>query len=118
MREDDETTAYQLHSLLVTQGITISRRTVIRCRESLGWTFHGSAYCQLIRHCNKQKRLDWACEHLQDNFDDIVWTDECSVQLETHKWFCCRKQGEPPRPKPRFVNVGLYYVLNIYIQDY
>ena len=112
MRKHDETTAYQLHSLLVTQGITISRRTVLHCRESLGWTFRGSAYCQLIRDCNKQKRLDRACEHLQDNFDDAVWTDECSVQLESQKRFCCRKQGEPPRPKPRFVNVGLYYILN------
>ena len=118
MREDDETNAYQLHSLLVTQGITISRCIVLCCRELLGWTFRGSVYCQLIRDCNKQKHLDWAHEHLQDNFDDVVWTDECSVQLETHKRFCCRKQGEPPRPKPRFVNVSLYYILNTYIQDY
>ena len=49
MREDDETTTYQLHSLLVMHGFTISRRTVLRCRKSLGWTFRGSAYCQLIR---------------------------------------------------------------------
>lgn len=102
MREDDETTAYQLHSLLLTRGFRISRRTVLRCRESLGWTFRGSAYCQLIRDKNKQKRLEWARAQLQDEFDDVVWTDECSVQLETHKRFCCRKQGEPPRPKPRF----------------
>ena len=102
MREDDETTAYQLHSLLLTRGFRISRRTVLRCRESLGWTFRGSAYCQLIRDKNKQKRLEWARAQLQDELDDVVLTDECSVQLETHKQFCCRKQGEPPRPKPRF----------------
>ena len=118
MREDDETTTYQFQSLVVIQGITISRRAVLRCHKLLGWTFCGSTYCQLTRDCNKQKHLDWACEHLQDNFDDIVWTDEYSVQLETHKRFCCWKQGEPPRPRPRFVNVGLYYILNIYIQDY
>ena len=47
MREDDETTAYQLHSLLVTSRFTISRRTVLRCHESLGWTFQGSAYYQM-----------------------------------------------------------------------
>ena len=28
-------------------------------------------------------------------------TDESSVQLECHKRFCCRKNGEQPCPKPR-----------------
>ena len=101
MREDDETTAYQLCSLLLSYGFNISRRTVLRCRSQLGWTFRGSAYCQLIRNANKVKRLDWTRQHLHDNFDNVVWTDECSVQLESHKRFCCRKQGEPPRLKPR-----------------
>ena len=57
MCEDDETTAMQLHELLVHNGISISLYTVFRCREQLGWTFRGSAYCQLIREANKQKRL-------------------------------------------------------------
>ena len=48
MREDDETTAYQHYSLLVMRGFTISRHTVLRCHESLGWTFRGSTYCQLL----------------------------------------------------------------------
>ena len=101
MQEDDETTALQLHALLVSRGYQISKKTILRCRTALGWTFRGSAYCQLIRESNKIKRLEWARQHLQDNFDNVVWTDECSVQLEMHKTYCCRKQGEPPRPKPR-----------------
>ena len=101
MREDDETTAEQLHRSLISRGIRISKKTILRCRTDLGWTFRGSAYCQLIRESNKAKRLQWAQDHMQDNFDDVIWTDECSVQLETHKRFCCRKQGEAPRPKPR-----------------
>ena len=60
MQEDDETTAYQIHGLLVKNGYQLSIRTVLRCRTSLGWTFRGSAYCQLIRDVNKVKRLDWA----------------------------------------------------------
>ena len=102
MREDDEATAYQLHALLVLNQFRISVRTVLRCRTALGWTFRGSAYCQLIREGNKVKCLEWARSHLDDDFSNVVWTDECSVQLETHKRFCCRKQGEPPRPKPRY----------------
>ena len=105
MREDDESTAFQLHRLLIARGFNITLRTVLRCRTSLGWTFRGSAYCQLIQTANKIKRLAWAQEHLHDTFENVAWTDECTVQLESHKRFCCRKQGELPKPKPRYAHV-------------
>ena len=101
MRQDDETTASQLHVHLTSLGYTLSLRTILRCRTSLGWTFRGSAYCQLIRDVNKQKRLDFARDHRSDSFADVIFTDECSVQLESHRRRCCRKQGEPARNKPR-----------------
>ena len=47
-RMDDEMTAHQLHQLLLSRGYRISLRTILRCRTSLGWTFHGSAYCQYL----------------------------------------------------------------------
>ena len=103
MRTDDETTAYQLHRLLTEKGYSISLRTILRCRTALGWTFRGSAYCQLIREANKVKRLAWAQEHLDDSFEDVIWTDECTVQMESHRRFACRKLGEAPRPKPRYI---------------
>ena len=105
MRKDDETTASQLQKLLTDRGFQISLRTVLRCRNSLGWTYRGSAYCQLIREPNKAKRLDYARANLHSDFSDVIFTDECTVQLETHRRFCCRKRGEPPRPKPRFVSL-------------
>ena len=104
MRADDESTAYQLHALLTRLNYSLNLRTVLRCRKILGWTFRGSAYCQLIRYANKEKRLHWARRHLHEastGFQDVVWTDECTVQLETHRRFCCRKQGERPKNKPR-----------------
>ena len=66
MRDDDETTAVQLHALLLRHGHTMTLKTVLRCRAALGWTFRGSAYCQLIRQENKVKRLQWAQEHLSE----------------------------------------------------
>ena len=101
MKRDDETTAHQLHVLLKSKGFNLSLRTVLRCRTTLGWTFRGSAYCQLIRDVNKQKRLEWARENVQLDWGNVVWTDECTVQLETHRRFCCRKLGERPKNKPR-----------------
>ena len=103
MRLNDETSALQLHRLLQSYGYKIHRRTILRCRTSLGWTFRGSAYCQLIRDVNKQKRLDWAQLNMNDSFDDVIWTDESSIQMESHRRFCCRKRGEAARPKPRYL---------------
>ncbi len=36
---DDESSAYQLHALLRSKGHLLSVRTVLRCRQVLGWTF-------------------------------------------------------------------------------
>ena len=101
MRLDDETTAYQLHALLNAKGYFLFIHTIFRCRSALGLTFRGSAYCQLIRQVNKEKRLEWAQKYKDDSFADVIYTDECTVQLESHRRFCCRKKGEAPRPKPR-----------------
>ena len=108
MRLDDETTASQLFVHLRNLGYRLNLRTILRCRTSLGWTFQGSAYCQLIRDVNKQKRLEFALNHRGDTFDDVIFTDECSVQLESHRRRCCRKKGEPPKNKPRLVGTLMH----------
>ena len=73
----------------------------MRNRHQLGWTYRGSAYCQLIRQQNKVKRVDWARANLHDDFENVIWSDETTVQLETHRRHCYRKEGEKPNPKPR-----------------
>ena len=100
---DDETTAVQLHHTLIEKGYQISLRTILHCRTSLGWTFQGSAYYQHICEGNTVKRIAWAREHLHDTIDQVIWTDECTVQTGSHRCFCCRKRGEAPVPTPRFV---------------
>ena len=101
MRKDDETTATQLQSILATRQIYVSLSTIVRNRSELGWIYRGSAYCQLICHANKLKCLQWAQANLNDEFDNVIWSDETTVQLENHRRFCYRKDGEKPRPKPR-----------------
>ena len=101
MRTDDETTAVQLHKLLASLGHEVSLTTILNSRRLLGWTFRGSAYCQLIRQPNKVKRLAWATENMECEFEDVIWTDEASIQMESHRRFCHRKRGEQPTPKPR-----------------
>ena len=105
MRGDDETTASQLHVLLTSCAISISMSTILRSRSMLGWTFRGSKYCQLIRNENKQKRLQWAMQYLPEvragSFEDVIWSDETTVQLESHRRHSYRKKGEPAVLKPR-----------------
>ena len=99
MREDDETTATQLQAKLADYGMYVSLAIILQNRRLLGWVYRGSAYCQLIHSVTKEKRLEWACSHLDDTFDDVIWTDETSVQLEAHRCFCYRKEGISPGQK-------------------
>ena len=110
MEEDDETTAHQLHKLLNERGYQLSITTIVRCRMELGWTFRGSAYCQMIRDVNKQKRKEWALQYLNEAqtencFQSVIWTDESSIQIETHKRYCFRHKDSPPKRKPRYLNL-------------
>ena len=118
MRKDDETTAVQLHHLLETKGYKLSFSTILRCRKALGWTYRGSAYCQLIRDANKEKRAAWARQHIGDDFENVIWTDETAVQLGSHRQFACRKRGEPPRPKPRYPWTASVQYLHVYYLQY
>lgn len=34
-------------------------------------------------------------------FEDVVWTDECTLQLESHRSICFRKKDQPIRYRMR-----------------
>ena len=92
MEEDDELTAYKLHCKLKKHypDLNLSISTVRRARKVLGWVSTKPRYCQLKRDINKEKRLIW-CEQLKannDKFLDVIWTDECTVELQRHSLRC------------------------------
>ena len=101
MMEDDETTAKELKKMLAEHGHHVGETTALKCRTELGWTRRGSAYCQMIREVNKVKRLEWAKKNKGDDFSNAIFSDETTVQIETHRRFCCTKSGLKPRYKPR-----------------
>ena len=103
MHEGDETTATQLQARLAGHVIYISLATITRstCRHELGWIYRGSAYCQLTHEANKLKRLEFACPHLHDTFDNVIWSNETTVQLKMHQCQCYRNEGEMLHLKPR-----------------
>jgi len=38
---------------------------------------------------------------IKEQFNDMIFTDESSIQLETHRKKCCRCKKEPRKLKPR-----------------
>ena len=138
MEEDDKTTTYQLHKKLTDNGHFLSISTILRSQLDLGWTFRGtlpdthviiyqlsygrvgSAYCQLICTCNKKKRLAWAKQFLseaEDGFENVIWSDESTVQVETHKCYCNRKAGCPPKSKQAQVH-NYYDHIHMHAKNY
>ena len=101
MELDDELSSIQIQDFLEHAGIIVSERTVRRVREALGWTYRRAHYCQMIRSPNIEKRFIWANANVGDDFHNVIWTDETTVQLQTHKRYSCRKKGCLPTLKPR-----------------
>ena len=95
MRKDDETTSGRIQKKLGKRGVRVHSSTVRRCRKKLGWTLQQTRYCQLIRDANKVKRLEYAQRVLEtgDTFDNVIFSDECSISLEQFRRTCYRKQS-------------------------
>jgi hypothetical protein len=57
----------------------------------------------MIRDINKEKRVTF-CKQLvadSENFADIIFTDECTVQLHDNKIVIYRLKDEVALPKPK-----------------
>ena len=55
----------------------------------------------MIREPNIAKRLEWATNNKDMLFDDVIYTDETTVQMESHRRLCSYKRGQKPRYKPK-----------------
>ena len=105
MAEDDELMARKLRQLLENRwpGLQVSLSTIKRACRSLGWVATRPKYSQLVREANKEKRVAWCQEQISkgDKFLNVIWADECSVQLDNHGRLCFRRKQEKRKLKPR-----------------
>ena len=106
MAENTDLMSRQLYLALKETYPTIeaSLSTVKRARRHLGWTTKHTRYCQLMSEVNIEKRMEWCLDRvIADDFDmeDVIWTDECSVQLGSHTKTTYHKQGAPSRMASR-----------------
>lgn len=102
MKANDELSALELARILqVRFDIDVSPQTVRRVRRKLGWRWSGTKYCQLVKEVNKPKRMQHCLNILdnQDDFSDVIFTDECSVKIERYTRRSFHKVGEQRRSK-------------------
>ena len=67
----------------------------------------------MISNINKEKHMDWYLERVRmDDIDteDVIWTDECFVQLDVHRKITYHKQGELSRMVSRPKNPAKVHV--------
>ena len=104
MADDDELTATKVHAMLKEKypALIVSVSTVKRAHMELGWTAKKTRYGAMITENNQEKRVEWCRERLDTgdtDFDDVIFTDECMVQLESHRQITFYKKGQPIRYK-------------------
>jgi hypothetical protein len=106
MTDCSDLSAFDLQKkITATFNIDVSVSGVSAFRRRIGWTQQKTRYCQLIRNVNKEKRVLWAREQLASNeqFDNVIFTDESKVEIARCSRRSFRKVGQPiPRQaKPK-----------------
>ena len=106
-KQDPEVTAAELKNVLENElpGLRIGVSTVKRARKEAGWICTQTRNCQMVRDANKIKRLEfcWKIIETNDDFGNVIFTDESSVEIERATTIRFHEQGEmyKPAPKPK-----------------
>ncbi|KAK3107688.1 hypothetical protein FSP39_019917 [Pinctada imbricata] len=74
------------------RGTNVSKSTIKRAIAAADWTHSKPRYCSMIRDVNKQKRVEFCKELIStnDSLENVVFTDECTVQLHGNRVTCYR----------------------------
>ena len=86
LKEDDKLSSVELQRLVSRKfTVELSPSTIRRyLRTSLQWVVVRTRFGPVISDNNKTKRVDFARMCLNDDFSNVIWTDESSVQLRRH----------------------------------
>lgn len=104
-RNDEMTSPLLARKIYEKFGLNFSIQKVKRLQKKLGWVMTSTKYCQLIREANQVKRLEFSEQCLRENeqFDNVIFTDECSVM----KWEQPQVNGRPKHPVKVHIWAGI-----------
>ena len=112
LTENPTNTSTDLMHILAQKGTRASKSTVRKVIDGAGFTATVPRYDQMVRNVNKEKRVRFAeaCIANDDKFNDVIFTNEFSVQLHDNKIAVYRLKDSVapliPMPKhPYKVNV-------------
>ena len=79
----------------------VSLSIIKRTQRQLGFGHYLPKVLPACSPSYKEKRVLWCheCLRKRDKFDNVIWTDECSVQLDSHACLCLKKKKEPCKLK-------------------
>lgn len=78
--------------------LEVSERTVCCDLNRLDFTSVLLQKVPILTQQAKYHCLDWACEHLNYNWNKVVFSDETTIQIfcnTTHMWTCEKKPVQP-----------------------
>ena len=102
MQENDELTSRELKDKLSNEcDVQISEATIRKERPKLGWKVEKARYWQLVHEQNRIKSLAFCLKAFteKDTFENVIFTDETSVQMAQHGRVCFHKDGTKPKQK-------------------
>lgn len=98
-------TSTDIQRLLSDKGTLTSNSTVKKVIDAANFTATVPRYGQMVKEQNKLKRVQFAREVITNNdkFNNVIFTDECSVQLHDNKIVVYREKDSvaPVLPKPK-----------------
>jgi hypothetical protein len=104
MSDDRERSASEVsRSVRQRFGVTVSDSAIKRAQQKLGWKRRAVIYCQQVLIANKPKRLELAlrCMIMNEQFQDVVFTDETTVKIQNSLNYSFRKDGGEIRQRPK-----------------
>ncbi|KAH3781300.1 hypothetical protein DPMN_159127 [Dreissena polymorpha] len=102
---DPNISGTDVHKKFIKEGATFSLSTTKRAIKLAGFTSATPRYAQLVSDANNVVRKDF-CDNLlkvNDLFDDVIFTDESSIQLHSNKLtsYRPRQSVNVCMPKPK-----------------
>ena len=82
-------------------GVNVSRSTVSRHLADLGYRNALPLSTPMLTSAHKQKRVEWAQKHKDDNWKNTLFSDETSFQLFRNTIKHWYKNARPIRPMPK-----------------
>ena len=105
LEDDDELSSIELQRIVARKfAVELSPPTIRRyLRTTLEWTVVRTRFGPMISEKNKMKRVEFArmCIDTNDDFNNVIWTDESSVQLRRHSQTMRVKIGKEIKLKPQ-----------------